>query len=345
MNKLLVILGPTATGKTDLALQLASKFQGELVACDSRQVYRGLDIGTGKMPTHSVILRAKPEGYNYILRFAQNDIEKSNGYWIVDGVKIWMYDVVSLKVQYTVADYVKDAEKVIMDIWNREKLPIIVGGTGLYLKALLEGLPNLEIPVDMDLREKLEKLSVEELQEKLKGLSIKKWKGLNESDRQNPRRLVRAAELTLDRGDRGNKGNQGIGTGIRNCDILKIGLTAPREVLYEQTDLRVLEWIDQGIIEETKELHKKGLSLKRMRQLGLEYGVLADYLEGKLIDGNMQNQQSLLARRLASKIHGYIRRQLTWFKKEKNVEWFDVTKQDYVNNVEILVGTWYHNLK
>src|SRR3989338_8195331 len=126
MAKIIVIFGSTSTGKTDLALNLAKKFNGELVSCDSRQVYKKLDIGTGKLPGKQV------------------NTEKGNGFWWLDGVKVWMYDVVNFRQQYTVYDYVKDADQVIENILSREKLPIIVGGTGLYLKALLEGLPNLD---------------------------------------------------------------------------------------------------------------------------------------------------------------------------------------------------------
>ena len=187
MKKLLVILGPTATGKTDLALYLAKKFNGELVSCDSRQIYGGLDIGTGKMPSNSTyeVKRIRP--------CRSNDI----GYWEIDGIKIWMYDVVSPKKQYSVADYVKDADRVIGEIRAKGKLPIIVGGTGLYLKAIFEGLPNLAIPVDKKLRNRLAKLSKAELQEKLKKVSPEKWESLNQSDRENSRRLIRAIELDI----------------------------------------------------------------------------------------------------------------------------------------------------
>src|SRR3989338_8125799 len=129
MKKLLVILGPTATGKTDLAINLAKKFNGELIACDSRQVYKGLDIGTGKYPAQ------------------YKKLKKGEGFWEIDGIKIWMYDKVFLNIQYTVFDYVKDAEIVIKDILDRGKLPIVVGGTGLYLRALSEELHNLSVPI------------------------------------------------------------------------------------------------------------------------------------------------------------------------------------------------------
>src|SRR3989344_1102266 len=206
-KQLLVILGPTATGKTDLAISLAKKFNGELVSCDSRQVYMGLDIGTGKLPGG---------------RWKMED-----GKWIVNGISIHLYDVVDPKTQYSVAHFVKDAGRVIENIRKRGKLPIIVGGTGLYLKALLYGLSNLAVPADKSLRKKLEKLSREDLQIKLQKISPEKWKSLNYSDRQNPRRLVRAIELEISsrrspfdhlRGD------------LADYEVLKIGLTAPREI-------------------------------------------------------------------------------------------------------------------
>lgn len=173
MKKLLVILGPTATGKTDLALNLAKKFNGELMSCDSRQVYKGLDIGTGKLPGKEVSSRG---------RWASGP-KRGEGFWEMGGIKVWMYDVAGPKTHYTVYDYNKRARKVIEDIIKRDKLPIIVGGTGLYLRALLEGLPNLKIPTDNKLRGKLEKLSLDELQKRLKSLSPAAFQKLTDSDK------------------------------------------------------------------------------------------------------------------------------------------------------------------
>ena len=318
-KKLLVILGSTSTGKTDLALKLAKIFNGELISCDSRQVYIGLDIGTGKLPTD--------------LKF-KNDlrIKKSNCYWEMNEIKIWMYDVISAKKQYTVADYVKDAGEKIKDIQNRKKLPIIVGGTGLYLKALLYGLSNLSIPTDEKLRKELEELNVKRLQDRLKKISIKRWKKMNYSDQQNPRRLIRAIELEVSSKD--NTGQRAKGL-LERCNVIKIGLSATKAVLYQRSDQRVVKRINQGMIEEAQDLNRVRLSLKRMKQLGLEYGVLADYLEGKIVS------KEELIKILQNKIHSYIRRQITWFKKEKNVIWFDITSKNYLSKIEKLVGTWY----
>ena len=329
-NKTLMILGPTATGKTDLALRLASSFdslrtnlaQGEIVSCDSRQVYVGLDIGTGKIPS------------------TKFQITKSKSFWEVDGIKVWMYDVVSPKIQYTVADYVKDADKVIEEILDRGKLPIIVGGTGLYLKGLIYGLSNLVVPLDLLLRKKLEKYSKEKLQNKLKKEDLNRWEKMNRSDRENPRRLVRAIELSLAslRGAERRSNLIRSPFGGRN-DVLRIGLTAPREVLYKRVDDHVVNRLNQGMIDEAKNLHKKGLSLARMRQLGLEYGVLAEYLSGKIRE--IKGDRGLI-KIIQNKIHGFVRRQLTWFKKEKDVTWFDITDKNFPENVEKLVSKWYY---
>lgn len=316
MKKLLVILGPTATGKTDLGLYLAKKFNGELVACDSRQVYKGLDIGPGKLPKGNV------------------RVVKGERYWEMDGVKVWMYDVADPQIRYTVADYVKEATRLMSDVTRRSKLPIIVGGTGLYLKALLEGLPNLTIPVDPKFRETLESLSKQALQQKLKELSLKRWEELNHSDRENPRRLLRAIELIIMYPYR--KTTQMSDLKTQNYDILKIGLTAPRPVIYKKVDSRVLARAKLGMVEEAKVCRER-LGLQRMRELGLEYGVLADYFEGKI------TTKEKLWKVMKNKIHAYVRRQETWFKKESNVHWFDVTEKEYLEKVEKRVFLWYYS--
>lgn len=312
-EKLLVILGPTATGKTDLALKLAKKFNGELVSCDSRQVYKDLNIGTGKAPSIG----------NWKIY---------NGRWIIDGVNLWMYDVVDPKVQYSVAVYVKDAKKIIKNILNKNKLPIIVGGSGLYLKAILEGLPNLAVPVDKNLRKNLEKLSLEKLQKKLQELSSKKWEAMNNSDRQNSRRLVRQIELSFT----SDGGPLALSEAEGKRLLLKIGLTASRDILYQRVDKRVLARIDQGMVEEAKRLYRAGLSLQRMKSLGLEYGVLADYLSKKI------KSMDELIKIMQGKIHRFVRSQLTWFKKEKNINWFNITDLNYIEKVENKVRKWYY---
>ncbi len=314
MQKLLVILGPTAVGKTGLGLNLAKKLDGELIACDSRQVYQGLDVGTGKVP----------DQYDHL--------KKSKGYWQINGIKIWLYDVTYPTKQYNVAQYTKDAKKVMADIIKRGKLPIVVGGTGLYLKALVNGLSNLQIPVNKSLRRKLEQLPLKKLQEKLANLSPAKWQDLNNSEKNNSRRLIRHIELFNMSPDI-NKSLEKLPS--RNYNILIVGLTAPRPYLNQSIDDRVLIWLDQGIIKEVKSLISQGVSLKKLRQLGLEYAVLADYLIGHI---KKEDLKSLMQ----TKIHQYAKRQLTWFKREKSVFWFDVSKANWQSKVVKIASDWYN---
>lgn len=330
--KILAILGPTATGKTDIALNLAKKLEGEIVSCDSRQVYRGLDIGTGKDPSSPPPYGGVALDDNsrlVILRELSNSRHK--GYWIVNGIKIWMYDVVDPKEQYDVAKYIGDSTACIENIIKRKKLPIIVGGSGLYLRGLLEGFSNLQKATNPRLRNKLNKLALYELQEWFKKKSPEKWESMNNSDRNNRRRLVRAVELSMSKEN--GYSPEGL---LKKYDVLKIGLTAPRIVLYKRIDARVISRIKQGMIKEAESLFKKGLSLSRMRELGLEYGILADYLEKKI-------DKKELIQVMQIKIHRYAKRQQTWFKKEKNVYWFYITQKNWDKKVDKLVSGWYNN--
>lgn len=313
-KKVLVILGPTAVGKTDIALKLAKKFNGELVACDSRQLYKGLDIGTGKMPGR------------------ETKVTKEAGYWEIDGVRVWMYDLADPRDGFNLKQYCDLATKIVEKILEKGKLPIIVGGTGLYLRGLLEGLSPLG-GENKKLRESLEILPVGELQEKLHSLSPLTLKQMNQSDRSNKRRLIRKIELVSMYPYIINK-TKSSKLKVQSWEIFKVGLSAPRSVINSRIDSRLVSRVDQGLFEEAKRLHQGGLSFKRMRELGLEYGVLADLLEEKI------SQEGFLEK-LKIKIHQYAKRQETWFKKEKGVNWFDITEKDLIRRVERLIQQWY----
>ncbi len=315
MNKLLCIIGPTATGKTDLGITLAKKLNGELVSCDSRQVYRGLDIGTGKLPC--------------------NDVEytKHNKVWLIDSIPVWLYDIVDPKVRYDVWQYVQDAAAIVEQINQSGKLPIIVGGTGMYLKGLLEGFSEMEIPVDPKLRQELEQLNPEDLRQKLKKIDLPQFKLLNNSELHNKRRLIRRIEkLLMSKELSQPQINRGIGN---KYEVLKIGLTADREVLNKRIDQRVIKRVNAGMIKEAENLYQEGLSYERMKQLGLEYGLLSDLLEG-LIDKNE------FIKKLQFRIHQYAKRQLTWFNRDNKIKWFDITGPDFEQKVEQTVLGWYN---
>src|SRR3990167_5497100 len=210
MKKLLVIYGPTQTGKTDLALQLARKFQGELISADSRQVYKGLDIGSGKVGFSDVV-------------------EKHAGYWMVNGIRIDGFDLINPGQQFSAADFLEFAKSSISQIIDKKKLPIIVGGTGFYIKALLDGIGSIGIPADWKLRHRFEKLSSDDLYKRLFSIDPVRARSMNQSDRVNPRRLIRAIEIVLSN-QKLNIKNQKLSVTnykLQTTNYLLIGLTAP----------------------------------------------------------------------------------------------------------------------
>ncbi len=264
MTKVLIICGPTATGKTKLAARLAKRFNGELVSADSRQVYRGMDLTTGK---------ERPD------------------------VPIWLYDVANPDEDFSVSHWVKLANAAISDIHKRNKLPIVVGGTGLYIRALLSPMETIDIPPNKKLREKLQKLTVRELQKMIpRG-------NMNESDWNNPRRLVRRIEILRSRK-----------TAVKprsTYDALICGLTAPVEALDKRIDERILERKRAGMDAEAASLLARfDRDFPAMSALGVNE-------------------------------HAYARRQRRWFKRQADIHWFDVTKRTTREEVEKLVGAWY----
>lgn len=352
MNKLLVICGPTATGKTSIGIKLAEKFGGEIVSADSRQVYKGMDIGTGKdipknskLTTKSVEPQLKAQNYKI-------------GYCLVDGIKIWLYDIVEPDYQFSVADYVKCANLVIKDVCQRGKLPILVGGTGLYIKTVVDGIATMGIEPDWKLRKKLSHLEIKKLRKKLKRLDPKRWEKMNESDRNNPRRLIRAIEIAIHTQKSNRPTIRGVfphgagratlggvissGAGPEEakeqnfCDkVLFIGLTAEYKILYERIDRRVDERVKEGIIKEIRGLLRKGYTWKNS-VLGETIGY-KEWREYFTRTPEHQNTRTKLKEEIIQKWkyneHGYARRQMTWFKKDKRIFWFDISKKGWENKI------------
>lgn len=296
MEKLLVICGPTATSKTALAVRLAKKFEGELISADSRQVYQGMDIGTGKDHPREVAIH--------------------------------LIDVAKPNQVFNVAQYYALARKALKDIWRQEKLPILVGGTGFYIKAILEGIGSLGIGPDQELRGQLAKLNPEQLREKLKQLDPERLEQMNLSDRQNPRRLVRAIEIAMD-GSRTRGASKGI-----KADVLLIGLKAPLKTLYQRIDQRVEKRINQGVEKEIKGLLAKGYSWENS-VLGetIAYQEWQPFFEG-------QATRLEVVQRWKFAEHAYARRQMTWFRKNKQIRWLDITEKSWEQRAEKLVANW-----
>ena len=336
-EKLLVICGPTATGKTTLAIKLAKEFNGEIVSADSRQVYTGMDIGTGKdLPVNSKLKtqssKLNPKSKNLTI-----------GFYEIGGVRVWLYDIVKPDYRFNVADYLNCSDSVIKDIWKRKKLPILTGGTGFYIKVVTEGLGTLGIKPDQELRERMSKLTAGQLREKLEKICPERLRGMNESDRNNPRRLIRAIEIMMQSQsskfkapvkDEARQGRQS--SKLKIEDSLMIGLKAPFKELYQRIDERVEERVARGAENEIKNLLAKGYSFKNS-VLGTTIGYKE--WESRIIDP--QSPVSAIKQSWKLAEHQYLKRQLTWFKTNLRIRWFDISEKNFEDKVVTLVKQWY----
>lgn len=286
--KIIVILGQTATGKSDMAVQIAKDFNGEIISADSRQVYRGLDIGSGKITKEEM-----------------------------QGVPHYLLDVADPKDVFTVTDFQHEAYRAIDDILSRGKVPIIAGGTAFYIQSIVDGLVFPEIKEDKELRAELNELSVEELAEKLAELDPERFA---EIDQKNKVRLVRAIEIaTLNKQDSGESKVPELKKEPK-YEALQIGLRWPKEILDQRIHDRLIARVENGMIEEVQNLHDSGVSWERLEELGLEYRYIAQYLKSQKEDGNFSKDEMLEI--LENKIRQFSKRQMTWWKRDESIIWF-----------------------
>ncbi|MBI4812117.1 tRNA (adenosine(37)-N6)-dimethylallyltransferase MiaA [Candidatus Falkowbacteria bacterium] len=305
-NKIIVILGPTASGKTGLAVRLAYKFNGEIVSADSRQVYRGMDVGTGKdlKDYHLQIPNSKFQIPNKIQN-SKSKIQKRARF--ID-ISHYLIDVVNPRTEFNLAKYQKLAYRAIDGILSRGKLPILVGGTGLYLQAVVDGYRLGGGGADKKLRKELEKMNADKLFGMLKKINPKWANRLNESDRKNKRRLIRYVEILKTRKD-AKENAERRGKAIKKYDALIIGLTWPKDVLEKRIYKRLIERLEkENMVGEVRGLRKEGLSWKRLESFGLEYKYVSLYLQKKLTYEEMVEKLFIAIRRFA-------KRQLTWFRR------------------------------
>lgn len=323
-RKLLIIVGSTATGKTSLALSLARQLNGEIVSADSRQVYKGLDIGTGK---------DFPKNVSKQTKVLTNSDQKTE-YYMFGEVPVWGIDIVSPFEKFNVSFYVDYANKVIEDIWQRNRLAIVVGGTGFYIKGLVDGIDTMRIPKDENLRQKLMSQSSEELFSMLLNTSPTKALSLNSSDRKNPIRLMRAIEVS--EWEKSGRQVDRRGKGLKNVEALFIGLTLPREELYRRIESRVHERLRSGLLNEIESLVKSGLTWDLQSMNTLSYKEWKKYFEHSCTE-----QDAVFEWIRHEK--NYAKRQITWFRKDKRIHWFDTTNKDYPKEVVNIVETWNNN--
>ena len=326
-QKIIAIVGPTASGKTAVGVRLAKELNGEIVSADSRQVFRGLDLGTGK------------------------DLSE------YDGIPYHMIDIKKPGDKFTLFDYLPLARAAIEDIFSRGKVPIIVGGTGLYIQALTEGfqlksisndefLISNQIPNNNDKilsRIKLDNLTVEQLQKILKDLDIEAYNSL--ADKKNPHRLIRAIE----------RAQEGLVTNKVKPDfeVLQIGIDWSREILNSRIDKRVEDRFEAGMLEETIGLLSSGIDNDWFLSLGLEYRIMtgfliSNYLPADASHQTMQAGEFLISNKISKsqlqnvknsneffgmkenlkiKSHQYAKRQMTWYKRFPEIKW----ENDYEN--------------
>jgi tRNA dimethylallyltransferase len=273
--KILVVCGPTATGKSDKAVEIAIQRNGEIISADSRQIYKGLDIGSGKITEEEM-----------------------------KGVPHYMLDVADPKNIFSVEEFVEQGKKAIDKILEKGNLPIICGGTGYYIDALIYNIHFPEVAPNETLRKELELYTLEQLQNKLLELDPERYETI---DTKNPVRLVRAIEIATELGK--------VPLLERNSpyEVEWIYLDFPDEVLKERIYKRLISRLENGMLDEAKKLNTSGLSFERMKQLGLEYRYQAMHLLGEISYEEMIEQ-------LNTKIWQFAKRQRTWFKKYMNLK-------------------------
>lgn len=280
LPKLIVILGPTACGKSSLGVALAKKYGGEIVSADSRQVYRGLDLGTGKITFEDM-----------------------------EGVPHHLLDVAQPGEPFSVARFQPMAYEAIDGILGRGGLPFLVGGTGLYLRAVAEGYVFHEAPPDPVLREELEALPIEALRERLTAQGVE----LDEDCFHNRPRLVRLLEKALHGEDPHSEAER-----RPRYEVLTLGVSYPRETVCERIDQRLVARLEAGMVEEVAQLREAGVSDAFLEGLGLEYRYILHYLTGEI------PSEEVLIEELGRAIKRFAKRQVSWFKKDKDVYWLDM---------------------
>ncbi len=298
LPKIVAVLGTTASGKTRLGVLIASRFEGEIVSADSRQVYKGMDIGTGKDLKEYIV--QDQEGHSMEIPYH-------------------LIDMVRPDQDFSLAQFQKEAYRKIDDILSRKKLPVVVGGTGLYAQAIIEGYNLSSRGRDHLWRREAEDLSAEELFLKIRRKKPDFASKINPSDRKNKIRLIRYWEVL-------NQESSNLDFSAQpRYDSLVLGLTHPFEDLEKRIYNRLSERLDkEGMVEEVRRLQEGGLSWKRLESFGLEYKWIALYLQGKIDYPDMKEQ-------LYTKIRKFAKKQLTWLrrweKQGRKVNWVKSEKE------------------
>jgi len=289
LPKLIVILGPTASGKTDWGLKLAKKFNGEIISADSRQVYKKMNIGTAKIPGE----------------WRRNGLRKT---YYVEDIPHHLIDFLDPGKSFAVSDFRDHAIKYIKMTHKEGRIPLIVGGTGLFIHSVVDNLEIPRVPPNKQLRKSLEDKSNEELMKLLKTLDPK---SAGTVDPKNTRRIIRALEVCILSGVPFSE-QQIKGDPI--FDVLQIGIKVSREILYERIDKRIEEMIKLGLLEEVKNLLKQKYDWSLPSMSGIGYRQFRGYLAGEF---DLEKVIELFKR----DTRRYAKRQITWFKRDPRIKW------------------------
>lgn len=295
---LIIITGPTAVGKTQISIKLAKAINAEIISADSMQVYRHMDIGTAKINKEQM-----------------------------NGVKHYLIDILEPQEEFNVVNFKTYAKAAIKDIYNKGKLPIIVGGTGFYIQALLYDIDFKKSKEDPIYRQKLEALAKEKgnnyLHSKLEEVDSEAATKIHPN---NIKKVIRALEYYKETGERISEHNKEQEKKESPYNFSYIVLTDEREHLYERINLRVDQMIEKGLVGEVKELLSKGCKKDMVSMQGLGYKEIIAFIEGET---NLE--ESIY--RLKRDTRHFAKRQLTWFKREKEVTWIDKSKLHYDNEL------------
>jgi len=307
-QQIIVITGATGSGKSKLALSLCRKCNGAIISADSRQVYRGMDIGTGK----------EQQGDDY-------KIQKLPDRWVVNGVDLYGYDLVNPNEPFSVALYVeKFYTEFLPKIVKQGKLPFLVGGTGFYIKAVLDGIETIAVPPNLKLREELHDIQTQQgVKALLPILDAVDPERVKQIDHQNPHRIIRAIEIASFSGPKKKPA-------IHRYVTLKplvFGIQWEREKLYKRIDERIDQMINTGLIPEISHLLQRGYTWDLPAMHGIGYRQLKPFFDEKALLTDCVT-------RFKFDSHAYARRQLTWFRKEKRIKW--ITK-DYTKQLDDLI--------
>lgn len=295
MEKLLVITGTNASGKSGLGIELAARYGAEIISADSRQVFKGLDLGSGKVTPEEM-----------------------------KGVPHHLLDVARPNDFFSLSDYQRLAYAAIDDILARQKKAFLVGGTGLYVNSVVDGYNLSESAPDPVIRKQVEEKSLEELIEMLKEHNPD---ALTRVDLKNKRRVERAVEKALS-GDKEENPSK------KRYETFVIGVTWPRDVLYERIRVRLDRRLDEGMIEEVVRLREEGATDEFLYKLGLEYRYILMYLRGEFKDFDEFYET------LFKEIRHLAKEQMTWFRKRKDIHWIDMTG-DPVKEASAMIEEFY----